>query len=144
MIDYVDKLTRIGQYRRRSLDQVKYLIIHHSASTFGDPDLFNKWHIMKGWPAIGYHYVLDGEKVWRTNPIDRITYHCKGYNTASIGICVIGDFEEQDVSPESWVTLNLLINSIRDILPALELRGHKDFGNTLCPGKNLYDKLFPL
>ncbi len=43
--------------------EIKRIIIHHSASDFGDAKLIDKWHKERGWKGIGYHFVvLNGKR----------------------------------------------------------------------------------
>jgi N-acetylmuramoyl-L-alanine amidase len=142
MIDLTNKLPSQGTYNRRSIDRIKYIVIHHSASDDGDPYIFNRWHMERGWPRIGYHYVIDKEgNTFRTNSIDTISYHVKNNNTKCIGICVVGNYEVDEVSDEVRAALMILIDQLRCV-GEFELKGHRDFVNTLCPGSKLYHELF--
>ena len=116
------------------------LVYHHTAIKNISPEDINKLHKNKGWKGIGYHYYIrkDGT-IYKGREDDAEGSHVKGYNKESIGICVEGNFEEEDLSDEqieSLKKLSLYIclkYNIKDILP------HKELGKTLCPGKN-----FPL
>lgn len=90
---------------------IEKLILHSSASSFGNAELIKDWHTLpkprgNGWPYIAYSYVvlngyskgskekdfnsdLDG-KVEKGININNIGYHCKGENSKSLGICLIG------------------------------------------------------
>lgn len=83
--------------------QIREIILHSSASTFGDAATIDGWHKQRGWSGIGYHYViLNGTiKGGKYNPdhdgmvqygreIERMGAHVKGHNAHSIGICIIG------------------------------------------------------
>ena len=87
------------------------VIIHCSASKFGNAALITKWHLSRGWDTIGYHYVIlngwlsakkyhqyfDG-RIETGRPLDDDSdmeadewgAHAKGYNN-TIGICMIGE-----------------------------------------------------
>lgn len=84
----------------------KAIVVHHSASTFGDAALIRSWHTAKGWSDIGYHAVilngrrtkdryepqLDG-KIEPGRPENRIGAHCvgDGMNLKALGVCLIHD-----------------------------------------------------
>lgn len=93
----------------------EYLIVHESASNWGSVEDIDAWHRARGFRAIGYHYVIDNAyptaASWRSqepslqrdgklrtgrsrhDPDDvdmQIGAHCPGFNTRSLGICLIG------------------------------------------------------
>ena len=88
------------------------VVLHCSASAFGNASLVAKWHMERGWSGIGYHYViLNGwvaAGLFNSNfnghietgrPLDHdpfiqrseIGAHVLGHNTQSVGICLIGN-----------------------------------------------------
>lgn len=116
------------------------LVYHHTAIKDISPEDINKLHKNKGWKGIGYHYYIrkDGT-IYKGREDEAEGSHVKGYNKKSIGICLEGNFEEEQLSKEQIKSLKdlsvyiCLKYNIKDILP------HKKLGNTLCPGRN-----FPL
>lgn len=96
----------------------------------------------KNWPDVPYHYKIDLEGgVWECRDIryageTNTTYDPTGHAL----ICVMGNFEEQIPTPEqidSLVKLSARLCRKYEINPGL-IKGHLDFADTLCPGKNLY------
>lgn len=98
------------------------IVLHCSASGFGNAALIAKWHtVERGWRGIGYHYVIlngwlsaaryhpefDGHietgRALDSDPFistDEIGAHVRGYNRSSVGICLIGrsgEFTEQQL-----------------------------------------------
>ena len=85
--------------------ELNKIIVHCSASPFGSAEIIDQWHRAKGWDGIGYHFVIlngitkSGNKfdkkldsfIEEGRPLEKIGAHCKGYNTGSIGVCLIGD-----------------------------------------------------
>jgi N-acetyl-anhydromuramyl-L-alanine amidase AmpD len=83
---------------------IKSIILHCSDSEFGNVDIIDQWHRQRGWNGIGYHFVItngvlkSGEKytpfhdglIQAGRDINKTGAHCKGHNTGSIGICLIG------------------------------------------------------
>jgi len=88
------------------------VVIHHSASDFGNARLIDQWHKQRGWTGIGYHFIiLNGRPIaeWKTpiTPLigsievgrmindniwvekNEIGAHTLGFNKNSIGICLI-------------------------------------------------------
>jgi hypothetical protein len=82
------------RYDTRSLDQIRYLVIHHSAvhPNVG-PRRFARHHVDKlDLPGIVYHYVIGkGGRIWQTNALTTVPLHARPVNVESIGICLCGN-----------------------------------------------------
>lgn len=148
LIDYRKRLiSRIDKhYRRRDLSRVDTIIVHHSGSDKSTLESMSVYHTEDkpdghGWPRLSYHYVINGGVIFQINDIDKLTYHCKGYNIRSIGICMIGNYEDKLPYPDDLNALTGLIKTLNFSIPGLKVIGHRDVHNTLCPGKKLYDYL---
>jgi len=125
---------------------VRWIIIHHSAcedSSLSDAQKIREIHtVERGWADVGYHYLVeeihDALEAVVGRPLHLRGAHCLGQNHNSIGICLIGNYEE--VSPPEEA---LKIMARRVIVPLLEIfkldasavQPHNKFGDTLCPGK---------
>lgn len=89
----------------------KRIVVHCSDSPWGSSPEIRKWHLDRGWSDIGYQYVIDNGKIKPDyyldcmngsvevgRPIDgdmMVEFgekgaHAYGYNSDSIGICLIG------------------------------------------------------
>lgn len=124
------------------------VVLHRSASVFGDVTEINKWHKQRGFRMIGYHFVvLNGvRKSWNSynlhddgkievgrpindnNILEPIEYgaHVRGLNDESIGICLIGD--SKDFTMNQLITLeDILLPELRDIFGKIEIFQHSDF-----------------
>lgn len=128
---------------------VKYLIIHHSATsrdgtTFG---AIKSYHTKTlGWEDCGYHYVITGEGIlFYGRHVEFVGDHCKtpapSMNFRSLGICLTGNFEIEKPSDAQIVTLENLLLSLSSgyKIPIANILGHREAPGaaTLCPGKNL-------
>ena len=94
--------------QERELRYIDTIVVHCSASSYGNAELFDKWHREKGWQGIGYHYVITNCYPTEESLLDRkpdfmsdgmletgreIKYqgaHVKGFNAYTIGICLVG------------------------------------------------------
>ena len=117
----------------------------------------------RGWSDIGYHFILDGVgNVYQGRPfldpsatLDQVPAlargaHAGGANTGNIGVCLLGcyhpaegTFCEDEITPQaldSLVTLFAFLGEQYEV-PETSLFGHRDFGNTSCPGDNNYQLL---
>jgi len=105
------------------LRNIKKIIIHCSDSTFGTAKLIDTWHTKgNGWSAIGYHYVIcngqdqkgkyleykDGAIESGRN-LDKIGAHARGYNSSSIGICLIG---KGDYTQMQLLSLKVVVSDL--------------------------------
>lgn len=143
---------------------ISKIIIHHTAGINGEENpaasirgIYYYHAVRKGWGDIGYNYIIDthgnvyegragGERV--------VAGHASGHNTGSIGIAVMGNYEEEQISYEALESLVKLVQAKAELYDidvdgfgrfrgevTPNVGGHRDFGQTLCPGKNLYTLL---
>lgn len=139
--DVRESLTKssINSYKKRIPSRVSQLVIHHSAHPSWTVYEVANYHVKSNkWPAIGYHVVIDQKgNVFICNSLDNQSYHCKDNNFKSIGICLLGNFEEHFPSSEQMIAAESVINCFALNFHELVLFKHSDLGATLCPGKNL-------
>ena len=126
--------------------KIRYIVVHHSLTKDG-PRLswpaFRRYHIHeRGWRDVGYHLGIDNYEgyyeVLIGRPWTMVGAHAPGRNLDSLGICIIGNFDEAPPPPDqwnaaiklvSWLTIQLHISVGRVI-------GHREATkNRTCPGK---------
>lgn len=116
------------------------IIIHHSARKEWSPEGINEYHKSKGWKGIGYNfYIRKDGTIYTGRPENAEGAHTRGENSSSIGICLEGNFEDEEVTEkqiDSLLNLAVYISLKYDIY---KIMGHRDVYETMCPGKN-----FPL
>lgn len=133
----------------------KYIVIHHSASPYGNSDKFLEMHLARGWDEMGYHFVItngnggpDGAveigSRWVKQKWGAHTGGTPGneYNNFGIGICLVGNFEVTNPTAKQLKSLEELVRFLAktyNIKPD-DIIAHKDApnANTLCCGQNLY------
>ncbi len=148
---------------------VKKLIIHHTASPNGPEDpaavvrAIYQYHTVsrdlggQGWGDIGYNFLIDPNgRVYegRTGGRYVIGAHALQYNKGSVGVAMIGNFEQGDPNPQAAAALERFVLAkavefgidpkgggffIDKDMP--NIVGHRDAGNTACPGASLYAML---
>jgi N-acetyl-anhydromuramyl-L-alanine amidase AmpD len=140
--------------------KINKIIIHHSQTPGGNVEFLRNVHVKdNGWTDVGYHYVItngiphgnwpagmDGF-VQDGRPVEMVGAHAKGANQDSIGICLIGDFENNQPTRKQIASLTSLLIELcneYDITPFGNILGHRDANNTDCPGRYLYSFLMPL
>lgn len=128
-----------------------YIIIHHSATDVGNALSFDYVHSKKRrWKGLGYHFVIDngtsGKKDGHIEVSPRWIHqengaHCKvdSMNYKGIGVCLVGNFNEDRVTPKQMESLIFLVNTLKDYyqIPDSHILGHGQVkgASTDCPGK---------
>lgn len=126
--------------------ETKYIAVHCAATPAG-MDIgvkeIDRWHRTKGFLKVGYHYVIriDGT-VELGRDEDEIGAHVQGYNAVSIGVCLVGGVDADDVSKAEnnftkaqFSTLRTLLERLQIQYPDAEVLGHRDFPDVAkaCP-----------
>jgi len=160
-------------------DAVKFAVVHHTATSNAYSPLespaivrgIELYHVQaNGWKDIGYNFLVDRYgRVFegRAGGIERnvIGAHAQGFNTGSVGVSVIGDFEHVAPPPAAQAALVKLLawrldaahvdptstlswisggnprfpEGVPVVLRAVS--GHRDTGFTDCPGTAFYHLL---
>lgn len=126
-----------SRYPVRTKD-VKRIILHHSAGPASQtPEEIANFHVnTRGWPGIAYHYLIyqDGT-TYQTQPESVASYHVKGYNADSLGICLVGNFTHAMPSEKAEKSFLKLVQHIRKHYGKLPVIPHGDLVATSCPGE---------
>lgn len=128
----------------------KYIIIHHSATEEGDSLSFHHAHLKKGWDkGVGYHFVIDnGSSGKQSGQIEATPRwikqldgaHCKAsdMNIRAIGICLVGNFNNELPTEKQFASLVYLVNTLAKYyhIPKDHIIGHGRVAGaqTDCPG----------
>jgi len=99
------------------------IIIHHSLTADGKTvswGAITKYHIeMNGWRDNGYQYgielVGDTYEIFKGRMDNEQGAHCYGFNDCSIGICMVGNFDQVGPQPAQLRLLRKLCHSLMDI-----------------------------
>ncbi|RVU03575.1 lysozyme [Novosphingobium umbonatum] len=124
------------------IKSVDYLVVHCSA-TPATRDIGRKeldiMHRQRGFMGIGYHYVIRRSGVVeKGRPDNQPGAHVEGFNSRSLGICMVGGTKpdgktaECNFTPEQYAALRTLLGTLSEAHPKVEVVGHRD----LSPDKN--------
>lgn len=117
-------------------NSTRYIILHHRAGC-GDAESIHQGHLANGWSGIGYHfYIRSDGGIYRGRPIGTVGAHCTGYNDKSVGVCFEGNLENETMPSAQLKAGRELVSHLKGLYPAAEVKKHKDFQSTACPGKN--------
>ncbi|HSL90864.1 MAG TPA: exo-beta-N-acetylmuramidase NamZ domain-containing protein, partial [Ignavibacteriaceae bacterium] len=132
---------------------INKITIHHSGEVFNED--YSVYQYLKNlqswsrsdkeWIDIPYHFMIDLKgNIYEARPINfpgdtNTDYDVRGHAL----ICVIGNYEEQKIIHDqlhSLVKLTAFLKSKYNV-PIKDIKGHKDYTPTLCPGEDLYKYL---
>lgn len=139
---------------------IKKIVIHCAASPDGKQlstastsaaQVIDRWHATRGFQRserdirnynsdlrhIGYHWVIDtdGNVVSGRKP-GETGAHAKGFNTGTLGVCLVGTAA---FTLAQWASLKLLIDNLLAKFPDAVVTGHRD----LSPDLNGDGKITP-
>ena len=79
------------------LKKIKFIAVHHSQRKIDSLKRIKDFHIrINKWEDIGYHYLIDKKgKIYVGRSEKFIGAHVFGHNKNSLGICLIGNFDEE-------------------------------------------------
>lgn len=163
----------------RAASAVRYAIVHHTAGSndytrdesAGIVRGIQRYHILNsGWSDVGYNFLIDKYgRVYegRRGSIERpfIGAHAAGFNTGSVGVALIGNFDQATPTTMAMGALRVVLawkfgrynidplttfsvlSKGSPLYPLgttarlAAISGHRDTGQTSCPGTNLYAQL---
>lgn len=117
------------------------IVVHCSATTasqmIGVKDI-DRMHRQRGFIAVGYHFIItrDGQ-VEIGRPVGTIGAHVEGFNSVSVGICMIGGVGpdgkrgENNFTSAQFDRLLGLLDTLRRIYPNAKIVGHRDLSPDL-------------
>lgn len=146
MVNIIETNLEFGELTRRS--NTNLIVVHHVGEINRDVTAkeIHGWHLNNGWSGIGYHFVIrKNGQIERGRPEWAVGSHAYGCNYNSIGINIVGDFEQAKPTQAQIESAAMLIGNLAtkyNIVPTAEtVVGHRDLMETACPGKNLYKEL---
>ncbi len=143
---------------------VQQLILHHTAGSDGGNDsaavirgIYYYHAVTLGWGDIGYNFLVDSQgNIYegRVGGLGTVGGHTSGYNTGSVGIAMLGTYEQITATPaaeNAVANLAGYLTAKYDLDPqqvkvfidrsASTLASHRDFNATLCPGTAEYARM---
>jgi hypothetical protein len=130
------------EYSAPLADWLDSIIIHHTALAFPEgPRTIQSTHqAVRGFADISYHFLIDSlGTLFEGRSLNVRGAHTGGANTGSIGIALIGNYEDCPPLRRPLDTLITLARTLIADYTITHLAGHRDFqpGETQCPGDNL-------
>lgn len=146
------------KWSKRALASINKIVVHQSLTprTKSNFENINNYHITPGTknhispngaPHICYHYGIDAEgSIKQFNKLYQSVWHCRGQNSSSASILVLGDFSGPSYEGKDIVPTETQLSSLEKLLDFLtgdasnihvdkdKIFGHSNFGKENCPG----------
>ncbi len=133
-------------YDKRDLSDVWEVVLHHTAGPADQsPADIARYHsgpnhiCESGCPGISYHFLIDRSgRIYQTQELDTISFHTGGRNTPTVGIALIGNYDQLEPSSAIIEAIRYTVRHIeRKVGRQLFLTAHRDHKSTSCPGQNI-------
>ncbi len=124
------------------------IVLHHSFTadhktvSWGN---IRRYHVEEcRWRDIGYHFGIEDiagrQEILTGRLMDETGAHCRqnGMNRCSLGICLVGNFDDEEPPEEQWEVAVKLVRSFQAVLriPRVRVYGHREFADyKTCPGR---------
>jgi Negative regulator of beta-lactamase expression len=147
MIKIVDLNLKFNSLTPMNVTPIGIVIHHTGAGTNDDQSAstIHQGHLNQGWAGIGYHYVIrKNGNVEIGRPHWTVGAHEPDANSDTLGIHLSGNFEIGEPTQAQLDSLVELVCYLKLLYPTIQfanIKGHRDYYNTACPGKFLYNKL---
>ena len=124
-----------------------HIILHHSLTKDGSSvswDAIRRYHLSKKYDDIGYHYgvelVNDRYEIFVGRTMNQDGAHCiqSSMNHRSLGVILVGDFDNRPPPDDQWNLGVKLVSSLIDIfdIPPENVRAHRNYATyKTCPGR---------
>ncbi|CAH1116247.1 unnamed protein product [Phaedon cochleariae] len=134
-----------------SLNPPPFIVVHHSATQSCETEAACRklvksiqiYHIVDNqWEDIGYNFLIGGDgQVYEGRGWGIHGAHVKKYNNRSLGICLLGNYQDNEPPTIQIQTLKDLIRCAVEENKTIDhyhLIGHRQGSATLCPGEKLF------
>jgi hypothetical protein len=115
----------------------KGLVVHHSvtrvtASAVADAKVIANIGIGR-FGRMSYSFVVHPDGTILEGQNGHVGAHTKGHNSTMQAVCAVGNYETAQPTVEMLDAIRWLVDRYGPLLG-----GHRDYGATACPGRNLY------
>ncbi len=111
-----------------------------SNATASRLELIRLAHRGRDFGDIGYHYLIDpAGRVWQGRPLQWQGAHVKATNQGNLGVCMLGNYQQQSPNPTQLAALDRFVASRMRYynIRVGNVFTHQELAPTLCPGVTL-------
>jgi hypothetical protein len=101
----------------------------------------------RGWCDIGYNYLVSRDgRVWRGRGAKTVGAHVENNNTGNVGVSFIGTYTSTAPTETQMCNAAKLLRRLHEDFSGISLnrtdvKGHRQLGQTSCPGTALYNRI---
>jgi len=124
------------------------IVVHHSAYPGAGPLEIQSLHMeRRGFADVAYHFMIAADgTIYEGRDLHIRGAHVQGFNTGSVGVVLLGNFNEEEPGDAQLNSLRALVDYLRYAYDIRYLAGHRDYpgqspDGTECPGEHLYPLL---
>ena len=122
---------------------IRQIVLHHTATAAtATLDDIRRMHVARGFRDVGYHYLLRRDHLGLVEqlhgrPVEQAGAHAKGHNAYSIGVSMVGNYDNNPLPGTMLDAAASLLAYLCDAhdLPASAVVGHRELAATACPGR---------
>lgn len=139
-VSFEDALRLVGP--RCLTSNWKTITVHHSGTLQGSARNFDRDHKRRKMGGLFYHFVIGNGTASRDGEVEvgfRWQCQIKANRPNDVQLCLVGNFDQQDVSEAQFNTLVNMIRALQQVynIPTSRVRSHRNIPgkHTDCPGK---------
>jgi hypothetical protein len=128
------------------------MAIHHTVTPSSDPERqlrgIQRYHMdSRGWCDVGYHFLIGSDgRVYEGRPLHLLGAHVASNNTGNIGISFMGTYSSTAPTATQMCSAARLQRRLHMdfsgiALNRTDVKGHRQYGGTVCPGTALYNRI---
>lgn len=124
---------KTAKWEQRSIESIKRIIIHHTAS---ESPLWNQssYHVnTHGWAGLSYHLIISGGRINQINELEDVTFHAASNNMDSVAICIHGDLSKREMTSQERELLYGAILTVKSLCNIEQVLAHSEVNATSCP-----------
>jgi len=127
--------------------KVQAVVLHHAAAADSVTwESIASYHVQsRGFAGIGYHVGVRNGEITYLGDLDEARAHVANQNHLFLGLVLAGNYETAVPSDANLKALKVAYGAMQEWLGrSLPLRAHRDVapaGYTVCPGRNLYERM---
>lgn len=140
IVDITDTLAKHKTKRYGKREKTTAIIVHHTVTTAPISNMATSTVNNKDYPGLGYHLVIERDRLYQVNDLDTESYHAKGWNDESVGIAIVGDLTKRPMTDTERMLLYGAILTVKGLYGTItDVYGHNEaaelakVGGTECP-----------
>jgi hypothetical protein len=138
----------------RSLTSPYRMVVHHTASPTNDPSpaevqlrQTQAYHMdSRGYCDVAYNFLMSRDaRVWEGRGDGVLGGHTLNQNAGNMALCIIGTYTTDTLTPQQacaaagWMAWQSTRHGIA--LNRTNIKGHREWGSTACPGNTVFAQL---